>query len=337
MATKFNSKFAQYFDMDIPALREGVPSLFGMPIARTPAELKGADVAVIGVPYDRIATAGRDPGAWAGYRRGPEVTRQSSLRFWGFVPELEIDVFEHARVVDYGDAEVGEDMAANIAAVERKVREATEAGCRVITLGGFSPLASYAAAKGVAGATRGKVGVVSLDAHGDCLDREYGPKGNPAAGSATWQARMWDDCPNIDPRLHVEIGMRGPRNARAQWETYKKHGATWVPSMTALDKGIKAVCAEDLPNAFKGAERVWYHLDMDVHDIGAINDWGDEPCGLSTREVCRITLETGRLGCHSLSFVYIAPKATTAAVACYNIVYWLAGLVQGGHITRKGG
>lgn len=336
MSQPHNSKFAQILGIEVSTLREGVPGLFGLPVARTPAELKGADVAVIGIPYDRIATAGRDPGAWAGYRRGAEVTRQTSLRFWGYVPEYELDVFEHLRVVDYGDAEVGDDMAANIAAVERKAREATEAGCRLITLGGFSPLASYAVAKGVAAATPGKVGVVSLDAHGDCLDREYGPQGNPAPGSATWQARMWEDCPNIDPRLHVEIGMRGPRNARAQWEAYKQRGATWVPAMTALDKGIRAVCADDLPNAFRGADRVWYHLDMDVHDIGAINDWGDEPLGLSTRDVCRISYETGRLGCHSLSFVYIAPRPTTAAVACYNIVYWLAGLVKGGHARRAG-
>jgi len=334
MATKFNSKFAQYFDMDIPALREGVPSLFGMPIARTPAELKGADVAVIGVPYDRVATAGRDPGAWAGYRRGPEVTRQSSLRFWGFVPELEMDVFEHARVVDYGDAEVGEDMAANIAAVERKVREATEAGCRVITLGGFSPLASYAAAKGVAGATRGKVGVVSLDAHGDCLDREFGPNGSRAPGSATWEARMWDDLPAVDPTRHSEIGMRGPRNVAEMVAKYRQVGARLYTAAEVRARGITPIAAEAVERAFTGTARTWLHFDMDVLDIGAVPDWGDEPLGLSAADCIHVVHEAGLRGLSALSFVYIPPIPAGCSIASYAIVYWLAGLVRGGHAGR---
>jgi arginase family enzyme len=186
----------------------------------------------------------------------------------------------------------------------------------------------------MAAATTGRIGVVSLDAHGDCLDREYGPLGDPAPGSATWQARMWDDFPSVDPRLHVEIGMRGPRNAREQADAYRKRGATLVPSMTVMDRGVADVCARDVPRAFAGAARVWYHLDMDVHDIGAIGGWGDEPCGLSTREVCRLTHQVGLLGGDGLSFVYIAPQPQAAAVACYNIVYYLAGLVLGGHLRR---
>jgi agmatinase len=332
----FNSKFAQLRGFTVPALREGVPSLFGVPVARSPADLAGADAAVIGIPYDRIATAGRDPGAWAGYYRAAEVTRQNSLRFAGFLPELELDVFEHLKLVDYGDVEYGTDMGANIAATIAKVKEVVQAGCRPITLGGFSPLASYAVVRGIAEATAGKVGVVSVDAHGDCMDREYGPNGNPEPGSATWQARMWDDCPNVDPRLHVEIGMRGPRNAREQYEAYKKRGGTVIPAMTALDRGIADVCARDVPKAFAGGARGWYHLDMDVHDIGAIGGWGDEPCGLSTRDVCRITLEVGKQGGCGLSFVYIPPIPQGSAVACYNIIYWLAGLVRGGHVgTRR--
>lgn len=146
----FTSKFSQLRGFEVPALREGVPTLFGAPLARTPADLAGADIAVIGIPYDRIATAGRDPGAWAGYFRAAEVTRQNSLRFAGFLPELELDVFEHLRLVDYGDVAYGADLEANIAATIAKVKEVIAAGCRPITLGGFSPLASYAVARAIA-------------------------------------------------------------------------------------------------------------------------------------------------------------------------------------------
>ena len=216
MTERFVSKFSLIRGTDIPVLHAGMPSFLAVPIARTPAELAGADAAIIGVPYDRPATAGRGAGDWSGYREAPAHVRQRSLRYGGYLPELDLDIFEHARLVDYGDAEIGEDIDRSIASVARKVREVLDAGARPITIGGFSPCASYAAIKGLAEATSGAVGVLSLDAHGDCLDTDYGPNGNKAPSSATWQARMWDHFKNVDPTRHLEIGMRGPRNVRAQ-------------------------------------------------------------------------------------------------------------------------
>jgi arginase family enzyme len=336
VADRFVSKFSLLHGTEIPVLRDGVPSFLAAPIARTPGDLAGADAAIIGIPYDRPATAGRGAGDWAGYREAPAHVRQRSLRYAGYLPELDLDVFERARLVDYGDAEIGPDLDRAVASVARKVQEVVEAGARPITIGGFSPCASYAVVKGLAAATAGRVGVLSLDAHGDCLDAEYGPGGSRAPGSATWQARMWDHCPNVDPRHHLEVGMRGPRNVRAQAHAYGERGGRLVTAAEVRRRGIEAICAEALPRVFEGTARTWCHLDMDVLDIGAVPDWGDEPLGLSAWDVVTAVHEAGRAGLDGLSFVYVAPRSPAiAAIVSYVVVYLLAGWILGGRLRPR--
>ena len=330
MSERFVSLHSLRTNTEIPLLRDGVPSFLGLPVARERRDLDGVDAAIIGIPYDRPPTAGRPANQWSGFRDAPIHARKGSLRYRGYVPELDIEVFDHLKVVDYGDAEIVDgDIRQSIDNVARKVQDVIGAGARPITIGGFSPCASYAAVKGVAATTTGKVGVVSLDAHGDCLDVE--PGGGREPSSATWQARMWDDFSNVDPTRHVEIGMRGPRNLREMVERYRKNGSHWYPSAKVRQMGIEAICAEAVPHAFDGTARTWLHLDMDVLDIGAVPDWGDEPLGLSVWEVIRVVHESARLGLNCLSFVYVAPNSpAVSAVVSYIAVYYLAGLVLGG-------
>jgi agmatinase len=340
MPERFVSLHSMMAGVEIPTVRDGVPSFLAVPVARTRQDLEGADAVIIGVPYDRPASAGRPAGQWSGYRDAPVETRKGSLRYAGYLPEHDLDVFEHLKVVDYGDAEIVDtDLPRSIDNVARKVQDALEVGARAITIGGFSPCATYAAARGVAATTRGRVGVVSLDAHGDCLDVEPGRGREPS--SCTWERRMWDDHPNIDPTHHLEIGMRGPRNVREMVETYRKKGAHFYPSARVREMGIEKLCQEALPRAFTGTERTWLHLDMDVLDIGAVPDWGDEPLGLSVWDVTRVVHECGKAGLDALSFVYVAPRShAISAVVSYIVVYYLAGLVLGGRVKgrpRRGG
>jgi arginase family enzyme len=174
----------------------------------------------------------------------------------------------------------------------------------------------------------GKVGVISLDAHGDCLDSLWGERGNKELGPGTWQARMWEDCPNIDPRHHVEIGMRGPRNVPQMVANYRARGAHWYPAATVRKTGMRTLCQEALPHAFAGTESTWLSLDMDVLDIGVLPGWGDEPIGLSAWDVVDAAYESGRRGLTCLSFQFIAPDSRPAAsLTCYIAVYLMAGWV----------
>ena len=317
---------------EVPLLREGVPSFHGLPIARTQNDLRGADVAVVGIPSGAQASPGRPPDQWAHYGLAVADTRRFSMRYGGYLPELDLDVFEHLRVVDYGDVEIiPGDVQRSLDNTARTIGDVLEAGCRLVTLGGCVPYASYSVVGALARSTTGPVGVISLDAHGDCLQTLYGDPAGRELGAGTWQARMWDDFPNIDPTRHVEIGMRGPRNVREMVHRYRANGGHFYPMATVRSRGMLAVCAEAYPYAFSGAARTWFSLDMDVLDIGAIPGWGDEAIGPTTWEVMEAIHEAGKTGIDALSFQFIAPDSPPAsAIACYGFVYLLAGWVLGG-------
>ena len=108
---------------------------------------------------------------------GPKRVRQQSIRYAsGYIQDFDVDVFEHLKVVDYGDAAIPaeanvkptvENILAAQAAVEVKVNEALAARAVPIVIGQNSPCGSYAIAKPIAERATGKVGVISLDTHWD--------------------------------------------------------------------------------------------------------------------------------------------------------------------------
>ena len=119
-------------------------------------------------------------------------------------------------------------------------------------------------------------------------------------------------------------------------ETYRRNGAHLYPAALVKQMGVDALCLEGVPRAFQGTERTWLHLDMDVLDIGAVPDWGDEPLGLSSWEVVKIVHEAGKRGLDGLSFVYVAPRSGgIAAIVSYVVVYLMAGWVLA-HRLGKG-
>src|SRR5437660_425849 len=107
---------------ETPMLREGVPTFLGVPHARERGDLAGADVAVLGIPVGAQASPGRDPDEWSSYGRAPADTRRYSMAYGGYIPELDLDVFEHLRMVDYGDVDIEpRDPEGSLAEVARKV------------------------------------------------------------------------------------------------------------------------------------------------------------------------------------------------------------------------
>ena len=166
-------------------------------------------------------------------------------------------------------------------------------------------------------------------------NNSLGQDGNRDPNGSTWEARMWDHFENIDPTRHCEIGMRGPRNRREMVEKYRSVGARLFTAAEVHRRGIADVTDEALERSFSGVERTWFHFDMDVLDIGAVPEWGDEPLGLSVRECVHVVHEAGKRGLSGLSFVFVAPEPGTSAVVAYTCVYYMAGLVLGGFPTRR--
>jgi agmatinase len=328
---------------EIPMILPDMPSFMSRPIARTPDDLKGAGAVIIGAPY--VANAG---GQYAGvpatdWLASPKRVRQQSARYpSGYVQDLDVDVFEQMKVVDFGDAEIPAEAnyhptAENIlraqAAVEAKVNAALDAGAVPIVIGQNSPCGSYAIAKPIAERTRGKVGMISLDTHWDSVALDRLTRDPRIAGSSSWKAKTYELHKNFTVENLVEIGERGMLERREIVHGYRARGIHFYPMWKIRSQlGIEGLCQE-LRHAYDGTDAVYVHYDMDVLG-GAGPAPGDilgelaEPIGMTDYEAIRIALETGKRGFTGASFICIPPgSAVIYRTIVYMIMFMLAGLV----------
>jgi agmatinase len=272
---------------------------------------------------------------------GPKRVRQQSIRYAsGYIQDFDLDVFEHLKVVDFGDAAIPPEAnekptAANVlraqAAVEEKVNQALDAGAIPIVIGQNSPCGSYAIAKPIAERSKGKVGVISLDTHWDAARVDRLTMDSRIAGSGSWKRKMYEFHENITVPNLVEIGERGMLEDKAIVREFLARGAHFYPMWSIrTGGGVEWLCGE-LAHAYSGTEDVYAHFDMDVIG-GAGPAPGDilgelaEPIGMTDYEVIRIAHEIGRRGLTGFSFICIPPgSAVIYRLIVYVILYLLAG------------
>ena len=137
-----------------------------------PASYAGADVVVLGAPFDG-GTSHR-PGT----RFGPQAIRTTDyLGHDGSRPSLALrtDGLRDLRVLDAGDVEMPPgDVERALAALEAAVERIARAGAVPVVLGGDHSIA-YADARGVAHVVgHGRVSMVHFDAHADTGDIAFG-------------------------------------------------------------------------------------------------------------------------------------------------------------------
>jgi agmatinase len=334
-----NSHFVRH--KFFPRIEEDVPTFLAVPHARTPADLKGADVAIIGAPFAAgwgKQYAGVDKDQWLA---GPKRVRQQSIRYGSYLQDFDIDLTEELRIVDYGDAEIPPEAnyvasVDNIlraqAAVERKVGEVIDAGAIPIVIGQNSPCGSYAVAKPIAERATGKVGVISLDTHWDAAPIDRGSMDPRVAGAANWKHKLYEWHSNLSVPNLVEIGERGMLEDKTVVRRFLREGAHFVPTWKLRTQlGIEGLCSL-LDKAYADTSDVYAHFDMDVLG-GAGPTGGDilgelaEPIGMTDYEVIRVAHEIGLRGLSGMSFICIPPGSPVIyRVIVYVITYLLAGL-----------
>ena len=331
----------------LPMLAPDMPTYMGVPHAKGPADLEGADAVIIGAPY--VATTSEE---YAGVHKsewieGPKRVRQQSARYGtGYIQDFDLDLFEALKVVDYGDAAIPPECATNPtaenileaqAAVEKVVNDALDVGAVPIVIGQNSPCGSYAIAKPIAERARGNVGCISLDTHWDAAPLDRMTNDPRIAGSASWKHKMYEFHDNFLPRNLVEIGERGMLEKKEIVRRFLVEGTHFYPMWKVrTELGIDGLCRE-LAHAYDGTEAVYVHFDMDVLG-GAGPAPGDllgelaEPIGMSDYEVIRIAHEIGLRGLAGLSFICIPPGS---AVAYRTIVYVIAYMLAGLALAKK--
>jgi len=327
-----------------PLLDEDMPTFMGRPHAVTAKDLEGADVVIIGSPYSTSWTndyAGMDKLEWL---QGPKRVRQQSIRYAsGYLQEFDLDVFEHLKIVDYGDAEIPPESSFKQtvplilkaqAAVEEKVSHALDAGALPIVLGLNSPCGSYAVAKPIIERTKGKVGVISFDTHWDAETIDTVTMDPRVAGGSSWKYKMYDWHKNVHPENLVEIGERGMHENKEIIRQFLRNGAHFYPMWKVRSElGIEGLCKE-FSHAYNGTDAVYVHYDLDIlGGAGPFNGdhWGElaEPNGMTDYEVLRTAFEIGKRGLNGLTLMCIPPgSAVGYRIVVYIVMYLLAGKIM---------
>lgn len=260
-----------------------------------PATLRGADVVIIGAPFDG-GTSYR-----SGARFGPSAIRAACyLGHDGSRPSLamQVDGLLDLVVRDAGDVEMfSGDAATACAALERAVQTVAEAGAVPLILGGdhtitWPDVTAVARAHGW-----GRIGVLHFDAHADTGDIEFGS----LIGHGQPMRRLIESGAVRGDRF-LQIGLRGywPPPEVLAW--MREQGMRSYEMSEIVKRGLTPVLTEAFQIAQDDCDGIFLSVDIDVADPGHAPGTGTpEPGGLSAREL----LDAVRRICYELPVVGI--------------------------------
>jgi agmatinase len=290
-----------------------------------PASLAGADVVIVGAPFDG-GTSHR-PGT----RFGPQAVRSTDyLAHDGSRPHLalRVDPLRDLRVLDAGDVEMPPGhIERALQALTEAVATVAENGAIPVVLGGDHSV-TLADVTGVArrhGA--GQVSVVHFDAHADTGDIEFGS----LYGHGQPMRRLIESGAARGDRF-LQIGLRGywPGPETLAWMAEQRMRSF---EMTEIGtRGLDACLDEAFAIAVDDCDGVFLSVDIDVADPGHAPGTGTpEPGGLSARQlldaVRRVCLELPVVG---VDVVEVSPPYDhadiTAALANRVVLEALSGV-----------
>ena len=306
---------------DLPPGRRGqleVPSYQGLatfaqrPFLTDPEQLDAwrPDVAVVGAPWDDSTT--NRPGA----RFGPRA-----LRAQGYVPgthhlDLDVEIFEHLEVVDYGDAICRHGMTeASHAAIRERVGEVARRGIVPVVLGGDHSVTWPAATAVAEHHGFGRVGIVHFDAHADTADSV----GGNLASHGTPMRRLVESGA-VPGRNFVQVGLRGYWPPADVFAWMREQGMRWHFMQEVWERGSPAVVADAIAEALAGPEAVYLSVDIDVLDPGFAPGTGTpEPGGMAPADLLRAVREIAlRTDLVALDVVEVSPPYDWADATVNN-------------------
>jgi len=283
-----------------PILRDDIPTFMEAPHAASVAELEGADVAILGIPFEGVrlldpvtyapATASPASADSIYYRSGadlgPEAIRRHSVFYSlrhgrGLVPEVDRDlvIADHLKVIDYGDVTVAAgDAETTFMRAHDKLADIYAAGAVPIVFGGDHSI-PIPVLQVLAGKLSGKLGIVTFDSH---FDMSFEPK--------YWAGSQWArafELGVVEPENFVQIGIRGGRESLADKAVADELGYRYYTMSDVDELGIETVAQEALEAATAGTEALYVSLDIDVVDPAYGGQKYPDPAGLSARELLR--------------------------------------------------
>lgn len=300
-----------------------------VPLALSAQGLAGADVAIVGAPFDEGVSY--RPGTRFGPRAirtaedvGSPVERPNM--------ELGIDPMTALDVVDYGDVEVrSADLAHSHLALQRAVSEVLDAAAIPVVLGGDHSLSTPVLAALAARFGADGFSVVHFDTHADTGSYEgEAPHGIPFH-KAVGDGHLLGS--NI-----VQIGLRGAWPFPQDFQWMREQGFRWHTMGEVVERGIGPVVRDAIEHARSRAPRTYLTVDIDVLDPGQAPGTGTaEPGGLLTRELLwAVRTVACELDLCCMDMVEVSPPydhAAVTAMAAQRVVLE----VLGGIALRRSG
>ncbi len=231
----------------IPAY-SGISTFMHLPHTR---DLKGVDMAVVGIPFDSGAASWR-----SGTRFGPRAVREHSQQIWGYNRHLAIAPTVDKKVVDYGDIEVNPlDITETAVNITREIGQIIAQNVNVIAIGGDHSV-TYALLRAHA-EKYGPVALVHFDSHTDCYQNiEQLEHGTPFAFAIREGL--------VDTEAYLQVGIRGPMSARDELEEARGLGARVLTIEDCMEMGVTAV-VQIIRNVV-GKRPLYISLDIDAVD-----------------------------------------------------------------------
>ncbi|MEY9855020.1 agmatinase [Catenulispora sp. GAS73] len=258
-----------------------------------PASLAGADVVIVGAPFDGGTT--HRPGT----RFGPQAIRQACyLPHDGSRPSLalRVDGLRDLRVLDAGDVEMySGDIETSLTAIETAVHTIAASGAIPVVLGGDHTVALPDATGVARHHGFGRVSMIHFDAHADTGDIEFGH----LHGHGQPMRRLIESGAIRGDRF-LQVGLRGywPEPETLSWMAEQRMRSYEMTEI--VTRGLPACLTEAFAIATDDCDGVYLSIDIDVADPGHAPGTGTpEPGGLSGRDL----LDSVRRICYELPVV----------------------------------
>lgn len=307
----------------MPVIYGDTPSFLGCPVINSNTIDNEFDVIFAGVPWEGTITW----GSFSGCELAPRSIRHAAARYGGFLPEYEIDLFDYLKIGDVGDVMVNpNDPEETMRSVFHKANEIYKCHSIPFMLGGdhsFSPEIVKALSENV----EGHIGVLHFDSHLD-NSKSFGDDKFPRCGPLYRIAEI----EKVRKKSIVHVGIRGPRNSRAQLEYAKKIGATVFNIRQIRATGIEAVMKQALGIAQENTQCIYVTICSDIIDA-AFNPGGPSDFnGLFPHELFYALHKLGESGIAGLDYVEVYPiqdpQSFSSHLAAWAIIHALAGLAS---------
>jgi len=280
-------------------------------------ETKGVDVAIVGVPFDTGASYR------VGARFGPEAIRSVSALLRHHNEVLDVSIFDHCSVVDYGDLPVNPGyIEDSYKMIEEGLLPILDGGVTPILLGGDHSVTLPELRAMVK--THGPVALIHFDSHSDTGDKRFGRKythGTPFRRAVEEELILVDHS--------IQAGMRGSIYSRDSLDDARKMGFDLVTSVEAQEQGIDELIRRIRDRA--GDAKAFVTFDIDFVDPAYAPGTGTpEVGGFTSSEALRVVRGLRDLDLVGFDLVEVLPQydpSQITALLAANIVYEFISLI----------